>query len=190
MKYEAILCAAPPSLNMRMRCVYQNTDAEAAMKKCLHWESICIMVAFLHCLCLEKQRSSLCRWRLHFLYFPFAVELLFMFACLAPICVFVCLSDPCVAPSPAYSFPTPYQKRERTLNARMYHQRQFSFHSPCFFCFLLHKMTSQPLIDEAKILKTMTLIFFLAYNNLCNQWCKLTWNQIFCEVFSKCIQVY
>lgn len=58
MKYEAILCAAPPSLNMRMRCVYQNTDAEAATKKCLHWESICIMFAFLHCSCLLERNKD------------------------------------------------------------------------------------------------------------------------------------
>ncbi len=53
----------------------------------------------------------------------------------------VCVSDPSVAPSPASSFSTPYKKRERTLNARMYHPRQFSFRSPCF-CFLLCKIIS------------------------------------------------
>lgn len=57
------------------------------------------------------------------------------------ICVFVCLSDPSVAPSPASRFSTPYQKRERTLNARMYHPCQFSFH----FSFLV--LQNKPLID-------------------------------------------
>lgn len=46
------------------------------------------------------------------------------------VCSALCSSDPSVAPSPTSSFSTPYQKRERTLNARMYYPRQFSFHSP------------------------------------------------------------
>lgn len=128
----------------------------SALRKHLYYVCISALLVFIR----EKQRSSLCRWRLHFLYFPFAVELLFMFACLAPICVFVCLSDPCVAPSPAYSFPTPYQKRERTLNARMYHQRQFSFHSPCFFVFCFTKWPHSRWLMKQRYWKQWLWFFF------------------------------
>lgn len=90
----------------------------------LHWKAFCIFV-LLSCM------FSCVYWRWN------RDHLLASFdsirSCLA-LSVFVYLSDPCVAPSPASSFSTPYQKRERTLNARMYHPRQFTFHYS-FCCF-------------------------------------------------------
>lgn len=80
-------------------------------------------------------------------------------------------------PSPESSFPTPYQKREMTLNAHMYHPRQFSHHSLCFCCFA-SQMTSQPLIDEAKIFKKKKNHILCTNRKLWKQWCELTWNPV------------
>lgn len=54
------------------------------------------------------------------------LRLLFIWFCMFGS-VYLCLSDPRVTPSPASSLPTPYQTRERTLDARMYNSHQFSF---------------------------------------------------------------
>lgn len=54
------------------------------------------------------------------------LRLLFILFCMFGS-VYLCLSDPRVTPSPASSLPTPYQTRERTLDARMYNSHQFSF---------------------------------------------------------------
>lgn len=103
-----------------------------------HLYYVCISVLHVSCLFIPEGNTDhlFCLWRLHILYFPVRRSCLFMFVCLALSACF-CVSDPCVAPSPAPSFSTPYQKRERTLSARMYHPCQFSFHSPFLFFLLL-----------------------------------------------------
>lgn len=82
--------------------------------------------------------------------------------------LYVCVSDPSVAPSPASSFSAPYKKGERTLNARMYHPCQFSFYSPCV-CFLICKIISQPLIDKNKDIEKQILCFLAYKKTVCNQ---------------------
>lgn len=68
----------------------------------------------------EKWRSSLFPSEGSVCVLCCTLEQLFMSVCLA-----LCSSDPSVAPSPTSSFSAPYQKRERTLSARMYYPRQF-----------------------------------------------------------------
>lgn len=92
-----------------------------APRKPLHFS--CVFV--LHGLACVVERPGLCLRRLQIL--SCLMGLLFMFfACLAP-CICLCLSDPPVTPSPASRPPTPYQTRERTRDARMYHSHQFCF---------------------------------------------------------------
>lgn len=102
----------------------------------------------------------------------FALRLHICVACCSCLRVWLYLCVFC-RPSPESSFPTPYQKREMTLNAHMYHPRQFSHHSLCFCCFA-SQMTSQPLIDEAKILKKPHIL--CTYSK--KQRCELTWNAV------------
>lgn len=114
MKYEAISPSAPPSLVFikTLMTAMQMQWREEAFVLRLH---LCVACP---CVCLlERNRHHL-----------FASEdLIFctffvIHVCVSgSVCVFVCLSDPSVAPSSASSFSTPYQKRERTLDARMYH---------------------------------------------------------------------
>lgn len=96
-------------------------EETCAPTKPLHFS--CVFV--LHGLACVVERPGLCLRRLHIL--SRVMGLLFMFfACLAP-CICLCLSDPPVTPSPASRPPTPYQTRERTRDARMYHSHQFCF---------------------------------------------------------------
>lgn len=44
--------------------------------------------------------------------------------------VYLCLSDPRVTSCSPSRLPTPYQTRERTRDARMYHSHQFCFSFP------------------------------------------------------------
>lgn len=80
----------------------------------------------------------------------------------ASVCV--CLSDLSAAPSSASSFSTPYQKRERTLYARMYHSQSFQ---PSFLIVLsllvtkvLHLMVTNTKISGTNCF--VMLLFFFA----------------------------
>lgn len=116
--------------------IYFSCDAFLFNLRCqtCYWGNVCAEEAFTFQLCFCVAWSCLCgreTWSLPQKTPDPALSrvmgLLFMFfACLAP-CICLCLSDPPVTPSPASRPPTPYQTRERTRDARMYHSHQFCF---------------------------------------------------------------
>lgn len=88
--------------------------------------------------CSVKQKTFQDAPDYFLLHFPACWGCYSCFLCVSGcVCVSVCLSDPPVTQSPASRLPTPYQARERTRDARMYHSHQFSF-------------ASQPLTAEGK----------------------------------------